>query len=42
MPTEDLVNQRKNYPIHKLEFLAFKWAVTEKYHDYLYEIHSLY
>jgi hypothetical protein len=36
MPTEDLVHQRKNYPIHKLEFLTFKWAVTEKYDDYLY------
>ena len=21
---------------HKLEFLALKWAVTEKFHDYLY------
>ena len=27
---------KKNYPAHKLEFLALKWAVTEKYHDYLY------
>ena len=26
----------KNYPAHKLEFLALKWAITEKYHDYLY------
>ena len=26
----------KNYPVHKLEFLAFKWSVTEKFHDYLY------
>ena len=25
-----------NYPPHKLEFLALKWAVTEKFHDYLY------
>ena len=25
-----------NYPAHKLEFLALKWAVTKKYHDYLY------
>lgn len=24
------------YPAHKLEFLALKWAVTEKFHDYLY------
>lgn len=26
----------RNYPAHKLEFLALKWAVTDKYHDYLY------
>ena len=26
----------RNYPAHKLEFLALKWASTEKYHDYLY------
>ena len=26
----------RNYPAHKLEFLALKWAVCEKYHDYLY------
>ena len=25
-----------NYPAHKLEFLALKWAVSEKFHDYLY------
>ena len=26
----------ENYPAHKLEFLCLKWAVTEKFHDYLY------
>ena len=26
----------KNYLIHKLEFLDLKWAVSEKFHDYLY------
>ena len=26
----------KNYPAHKLEFLALKWAITEKFKDYLY------
>jgi transposase InsO family protein len=26
----------KNYPAHKLEYLALKWSVTEKFHDYLY------
>lgn len=24
------------YPAHKLEFLALKWAITEKFQDYLY------
>lgn len=26
----------KNYPAHKLEFLALKWAIVDKFHDYLY------
>ena len=26
----------KNYQAHKLKFLALKWAVTDKFHDYLY------
>ena len=26
----------KNYPAHKLEFLALKWAVTSRFHEYLY------
>ena len=26
----------KKYPGHKFEFLALKWAVVEKIHDYLY------
>jgi hypothetical protein len=26
----------QHYPAHKLEFLALKWAVTSKFHDYLY------
>ena len=25
-----------HYPAHKLEFLALKWAVVEKFHEYLY------
>ena len=25
-----------NYPAHKLDFLALKWAVCEKFHEYLY------
>lgn len=26
----------RRYPAHKLEFLALKWAVTDKFRDYLY------
>ena len=26
----------RNYPAHKLEFLCLTWAVTDKFHDYLY------
>ena len=26
-----------HYPAHKLEFLALKWAVCEKFHEYLYD-----
>lgn len=31
-----LSKSERNYPAHKLEFLALKWAVTEKFNDYLY------
>lgn len=31
-----LCQSQKNYPIHQLEFLALKWAVVDKLHDYLY------
>jgi hypothetical protein len=31
-----LKNSEKHYPAHKLEFLAMKWAVTEKFKDWLY------
>ena len=30
-----LSKSEKNYPTHKLEFLALKWSVTEKFADYL-------
>ena len=33
-----LSKSEKNYPIHKLEFLALKWSITEKFSDYLYGI----
>lgn len=31
-----LSRSESRYPAHKLEFLALKWAVTEKFSDYLY------
>lgn len=31
-----LSKSEKNYPAHKLEYLALKWAVCEKFCDYLY------
>lgn len=32
-----LSNCERRYPTHKLEFLALKWAITDKLSDYLYE-----
>jgi transposase InsO family protein len=32
--SRSLSKSEKNYPAHKLEFLALKWAVTEKFQDY--------
>lgn len=26
----------QRYPVHQLEFLALKWAIVDKFHDYLY------
>ena len=26
----------RNYPAHKLEFLALKWEVMGRFHEYLY------
>ena len=34
--SRSLKPSEKNYPAHKLEFLALKWAISEKFHDYLY------
>ncbi|KAK7899346.1 hypothetical protein WMY93_020199 [Mugilogobius chulae] len=31
-----LSHSESRYPAHKLEFLALKWSVVEKFHDYLY------
>ena len=34
--SHSLINTERNYPAHKLEFLALKWAVTDRFHEYLY------
>ena len=34
--SRSLSRSEKNYAVHKLEFLALKWAITEKFYDYLY------
>ncbi len=31
-----LSDSETRYPVHQLEFLALKWAVVDKFHDYLY------
>ena len=33
--SRSLKQLERNYPAHKLEFLALKWAICEKFHDYL-------
>ena len=34
--SRSLSKSERNYPVHKLEFLALKWAITDKLHEYLY------
>ena len=34
--SRSLSRSERNYPVHKLEFLALKWAITDKFHAYLY------
>ncbi|KAE8276918.1 Retrovirus-related Pol polyprotein from transposon opus Protease [Larimichthys crocea] len=34
--SRSLTLSERHYPAHKLEFLALKWAVVDKLHDYLY------
>ena len=31
-----LSHSERHYPAHKLEFLALKWAIVDKFHDYLF------
>ena len=34
--SRSLSPSEKNYPAYKLEFLALKWAITDKFHKYLH------
>ena len=34
--SRSLSHTERNYPAHKLEFLALKWAITDRFHEYLY------
>ena len=34
--SRSLSPSERNYPAHKLEFLPLKWAITDKFHEYLY------
>ena len=34
--SQSLSRSERNYPAHKLKFLALKWAITDKFHEHLY------
>ena len=34
--SRSLSHTERNYPAHKLEFLALKWAITDRFHEYPY------
>ena len=34
--SRSLKTSERNYPAHKLQFLALKWTITDKFNDYLY------
>ena len=34
-----LSKSKQNYDTHKLEFLALKWSITDRFHEYLYGRH---
>lgn len=36
--SRSLTPSERHYPTHKLEYLALKWAVVDKLHDYLYGV----
>ena len=34
--SRSLTKSETKYPVHKLEFLCLKWAITKQFHEYLY------
>ena len=34
--SRSLTQSETKYPVHKLEFLCLKWAITEQFYEYLY------
>ena len=34
--SQSLSKSKSKYPVHKLEFLGLKWAITDQFHEYLY------
>ena len=34
--SQTLSKSKRNYPAHKLEFLALKWVIMDQFHEYLY------
>ena len=34
--SRSLTQSETKHPVHKLEFLCLKWAITEQFHEYLY------
>ena len=36
LTSRSLSHTEQNYLTHKLEFLALRWAITDRFHEYLY------
>ena len=34
--SQSLSKLESKYPVHKLEFLCLKWAITDQFHEYMY------
>ena len=34
--SRSLSHTERNYLVHKLEFLALKWVITDRFHEYLH------